>query len=49
MTAGFDAGKALAAAWNVQVAGRSNEMPDQRLDLDHFSRHEARLKAGLEF
>ena len=39
----------IAAAWNVQLAGRSTEHPDQRLDLDHFSRHEARLKAGFDF
>jgi hypothetical protein len=39
----------IAAAWNVQVAGRSEENPNLRLDLDNFTRHEAKLKAGVEF
>jgi hypothetical protein len=39
----------IAAAWSVQVAGRSVDNPDQRLDLDNFSRHEIGLQAGIEF
>jgi hypothetical protein len=38
-----------AAGWNVHAVGRSDENPDLRLDLENFSRHEARLKAGFEF
>lgn len=39
----------IAAAWSVQVAGQSVDNPGLSLDLDNFSRHEARLKAGLDF
>jgi hypothetical protein len=39
----------IAAAWSVQVTGQSEENPDQRLDLDNFSRHEAKFTAGVEF
>jgi hypothetical protein len=37
----------IAAAWLGQVAGRS--VPALSLDLDHFSHHEVRLKAGFDF
>lgn len=39
----------IAAAWSVQVAGRADENPDLRLNLDHFSRHEVGLQVGYEF
>lgn len=39
----------LSAAWSSQVAGRSQDEPDRRLDLDHFERHRAKLKIGFEF
>jgi hypothetical protein len=39
----------ISATWTVQVAGRSVENPHLALDLDHFSRHEARVKVGLQF
>jgi hypothetical protein len=39
----------IAAAWSVQVAGRSVDNPDLRLDLDNFSRHEIGFQAGFEF
>jgi hypothetical protein len=38
----------LAAAWNVQVAGKEADS-DERLDLANFERHQARLKVGAEF
>ena len=38
----------LAAAWNIQVAGHSNDEP-RRLDLTNFSRQLVRLKLGFEF
>jgi hypothetical protein len=34
----------LTAAWSVQVAGRSVDTPDLNLDLEHFTRHQAKLK-----
>ena len=39
----------LAAAWGVQVAGRSVDTPDLALDLEHFTRHQAKLKFGVNF
>jgi hypothetical protein len=39
----------LAAAWGVQVAGRSVETPELSLDLEHFTRHQAKLKLGVNF
>jgi hypothetical protein len=39
----------LAAAWSIQVAGQSVDTPDQRLDLEHFTRHQAKLKLGAYF
>jgi hypothetical protein len=39
----------LSAAWSVQVAGGSVDTPGARLDLDHFTRHQVKLKAGFEF
>jgi hypothetical protein len=39
----------LAAAWSVQVAGRAVDEPDLRLDLQNFTRHEAKLKVGAHF
>jgi hypothetical protein len=39
----------IAAAWSIQVAGHSVDNPGLALDLDDFSRHEARLRTGIEF
>ncbi|WP_188311921.1 DUF6662 family protein [Salinarimonas soli] len=39
----------LSAAFSSQVAGRASDSPDRRLDLDNFSRHQARLKLTYEF
>lgn len=39
----------LSAAWSAQVAGGSVDTPGARLDLDHFTRHQAKLKVGFEF
>jgi hypothetical protein len=39
----------LAAAWGVQVAGRSVDTPDLALDLEHFTHHQAKLKFGVNF
>lgn len=39
----------VAAAWGVQVAGRSADTPDAALDLEHFTRHQAKLKFGVNF
>jgi hypothetical protein len=39
----------IAATWTVQVAGQSVENPQLSLDLDHFSRHEGRVKLGWSF
>jgi len=39
----------LAAAWSSQVAGRSTIDPGRPLDLDNFSRHEAKFKLSYEF
>ena len=39
----------LAAAWGVQVAGRSVETPELALNLEHFTRHQAKLKFGVNF
>jgi hypothetical protein len=39
----------LSAAWSVQVAGESVNTPGTRLDLDHFTRHQAKLKVGSSF
>ena len=39
----------LSAAWSVQVAGGSLDAPGARLNLDHFTRHQAKLKVGVEF
>ena len=38
----------IAAAWNIQVAGRETGTAG-RLDLTNFERHQARLKIGVEF
>ena len=38
----------IAAAWNVQVAGREVDNT-ARFDLANFERHQARLKIGIEF
>jgi hypothetical protein len=39
----------VQAAWSSQVAGRSQDEPGRALDLDHFERHRAKLKLGIEF
>jgi hypothetical protein len=39
----------VAAAWGVQVVGRSVDTPDAVLDLEHFTRHQAKLKFGVNF
>jgi hypothetical protein len=38
----------LLAAWNIQVAGRSVDVPGP-LDLKNFERHQVRLKLGLNY
>jgi hypothetical protein len=38
----------LSAAWSAQVAGRAAGTPG-RLDLDNFTRHEAKVKLSYEF
>jgi hypothetical protein len=38
----------LAAAWNVQVAGRAHDEPGH-LDLENFERHQAKLKLVVQF
>ncbi|MDB5571219.1 MAG: hypothetical protein JWN93_2402 [Hyphomicrobiales bacterium] len=38
----------VAAGWNRQVSGRAEGVPG-RLDLDNFSRNEARLRVGYAF
>ena len=38
----------VSFAWGAQVAGSAHDAPG-RLDLDHFPRHRARLKVGVEF
>ena len=44
----FAANAWIAAAWNVQVAGREVDNP-ARLDLVNFERHQGRLKLGVTF
>ncbi len=39
----------LSAAWSVQITGGSLDTPGARLNLDHFTRHQAKLKVGVEF
>jgi hypothetical protein len=39
----------VQAAWSTQVAGHSQDEPGRALDLDHFDRHRAKLKLGIEF
>jgi hypothetical protein len=39
----------IQAAYSVQVAGRSKDEPDHRLDLTNFERHRARLRFVYEF
>jgi hypothetical protein len=39
----------VAAAWSMQVAGRAVDEPDLRLDLVHFTRHQAKVKLGAHF
>ncbi|HEY0570820.1 MAG TPA: hypothetical protein VGD16_04710 [Enterovirga sp.] len=39
----------ISAAFSTQVAGRSVDSPDRSLDLDNFSRHQAKLKVSYEF
>ncbi|HEY0354259.1 MAG TPA: hypothetical protein VGC68_11570 [Enterovirga sp.] len=39
----------VQAAWSSQVAGHSQDEPGRALDLDHFERHRAKLKLGIEF
>ena len=39
----------ISAAFSSQVAGRSVETPGRSLDLDSFSRHQAKLKISYEF
>lgn len=38
----------VSFAWGTQVAGSAHDAPGH-LDLDHFSRHRAKLKVGVEF
>jgi hypothetical protein len=38
----------VSLAWGTQIAGSAKGAPGH-LDLDHFSRHRARLKVGVEF
>lgn len=38
----------VSLAWGTQIAGSAHDAPGH-LDLDHFSRHRARLKVGVEF
>jgi hypothetical protein len=39
----------ISATWTIQMAGQSVENPHLKFDLDNFSRHEARVKAGWSF
>jgi hypothetical protein len=39
----------LSGTWSFQVAGQSVESPGRQLDLDNFSRHEAKFKISYEF
>ena len=39
----------LTLSWAHQVKGKSNEEPDQKLNLVDFSRDMGRIKANLEF
>jgi hypothetical protein len=39
----------LSAAWGVQLAGHSVDRPQVALDLDHFSRQQAKLRIGINF
>jgi hypothetical protein len=39
----------ISGTWSVQVAGRSVEAPGRPLDLENFSRHEAKFKISYEF
>jgi hypothetical protein len=39
----------LAAGWNIQVAGRANDEPGQRLDLANFEKHEVAVRLGIGF
>lgn len=39
----------ISAAFSTQIAGRSDEASGRQLDLDNFSRHQAKLKLSYEF
>ena len=39
----------ISAAFSTQVGGSSKATPGRRLDLDNFSRHQAKLKISYEF
>jgi hypothetical protein len=39
----------ISATFAAQVAGRSVESPGRSLDLDNFSRYQAKLKVSYEF
>jgi hypothetical protein len=39
----------ISGTWSVQVAGRSVEAPNRPLDLENFSRHEAKFKISYKF
>ncbi|WP_046868664.1 hypothetical protein [Microvirga massiliensis] len=39
----------ISAAFSTQIAGRAEDTPGRWLDLDNFSRHEAKLKISYQF
>ncbi|TCR61213.1 hypothetical protein [Bosea sp. BK604] len=39
----------ISAAFSTQIAGKSQAAPGRSLDLDNFSRHQAKLKISYEF
>ncbi len=39
----------VSGTWSVQVAGRPVDAPNRPLDLENFSRHEAKFKISYEF
>jgi hypothetical protein len=40
---------AFNVSWTPQVAGRSQDNPGRRLDLDNFERHQLRVKFTTNF
>jgi len=38
-----------SAAWNIQVAGQSEDEPELDLNLDQFARHEVKFRLGTQF